>query len=283
MPSKESGFSYPATHRFLSLAATHLREDRIEEAIAVLAEGLQGCPDSVAGHHLLGKLYFQKGQLSEARLEFEQVLSVNPESIPALKKMATILDGERQFKEAAAACVKVLMIDPHDQEGKWMLSVFEEKISASSIPEVPDMSSDLPLPEGVSSEEGAFISALSMGDSGEGFIPLWSPPHENGKEAGPPNENALAAEDVSNPMAAAAQADCTQEKAGPPSAPALPALIETPCLPVPPAETQAETGGPAPQSEAPAPEPLSPKAQRVKKLTTWLHAIQKKRHLDRVA
>ncbi len=151
---KERVEKNPALRFFIPLAEAYLECDMQEEAINVLVEGIRNHPASVSGHRMLGGIYFENDRMDEAKLEFEQVLALNPESIPALKKLAMIFQNKRQLNQSVEACIKILTIDPHDQEGKLLLSTLEGAVTLQAeqgishpAGEVRDTAVSSPIPE----------------------------------------------------------------------------------------------------------------------------------------
>lgn len=122
----------PTSRLFVPLAEEYLKCDMTDEAIWVLGEGIKNNPTYVAARVMLGKIYLQKKQFSEAKSEFEKVIDVNPENIQAHKKLAHIYDEEGNYSKAIEACKKIIKIDPSDKETKAVLSSLEEKVSSRS-------------------------------------------------------------------------------------------------------------------------------------------------------
>lgn len=125
----------PTSRLFVPLAEEYLKCEMIDEAVIVLVEGIKNHPSYVAARVMLGKIYLQKSQISEAQAEFEQVIAINSDNILAHKKLAMIYQGQGQLQRALEACKKVLIIDPSDKEAKGLVGVLESSVASSAPPE----------------------------------------------------------------------------------------------------------------------------------------------------
>jgi tetratricopeptide (TPR) repeat protein len=124
----------PTSRLFVPLAEEYLKADMLDEAIFVLVDGIKNHPTYVAARVMLGKIYLQKKQIADAKVEFEQVIAVNPENILAGKKLAVIYQAEGELQKAFDACKKILLIDPSDKETKLLLTSLEKDRAVPSAP-----------------------------------------------------------------------------------------------------------------------------------------------------
>ncbi len=123
----------PTSRLFVPLAEEYLKSDMLDEAIFFLVDGIKNHPNYVAARVMLGKIYLQKKQITEAKNEFEQVILVSPENIFAGKKLAVIYQGEGEVQKAVDICKKILMTDPSDKETKALLSSLEKERVARPV------------------------------------------------------------------------------------------------------------------------------------------------------
>lgn len=166
----------PTSRLFVPLAEEYLKCEMVDEAIIVLVEGIKNHPSYVAARVMLGKIYLQKSQISEAQAEFEQVIAINSDNILAHKKLAMIYQGQGQLQRALEACKKVLIIDPSDKEAKGLAGVLENSVASSAPPEeaaVLSNASALSEPNPVSGTET--VSEMEMEDANL-LSPVESPP-----------------------------------------------------------------------------------------------------------
>jgi tetratricopeptide (TPR) repeat protein len=75
---------------FLSLAEELRKQDRTDEAIAVLIDGIKRHPDFIAARLTLGRWYLAIDMLSEAQKEYSEVIKQSPDNIFARKGLDEI-------------------------------------------------------------------------------------------------------------------------------------------------------------------------------------------------
>jgi tetratricopeptide (TPR) repeat protein len=80
----------PDSKVFLSLAEELRKKDRMDEAIAVLIDGIKRHPDFIAARLALGRWYLFNDMLSEAQKEYSEVIKQSPNNIFARKGLDEI-------------------------------------------------------------------------------------------------------------------------------------------------------------------------------------------------
>ena len=73
-------------------------------------------PDSWSGHGNLGSMLLLKGQLEEARAQYEQALATNPNYAEAHSNLGVILLRQGKVEEATAQVERAVAINPNDAE-----------------------------------------------------------------------------------------------------------------------------------------------------------------------
>jgi tetratricopeptide (TPR) repeat protein len=84
----------PDSRLFLSLAEELKKDDRLNEAIDVLINGIRKVPDFDAARLTLGRWYLESSMLSEAKKEFSEILKHSPNNIFAIKWLNEIDSNE---------------------------------------------------------------------------------------------------------------------------------------------------------------------------------------------
>jgi tetratricopeptide (TPR) repeat protein len=137
----------PASKLFFPLAEEYAKVGRLDEAIALLQTGVKAHPDFLGARVALGKVLFSKGQLAEAKQEFEQVIAANPDNLMAHKKLAAIYlkDGEKD--KALASCESILTLNRTDPE------VLRLKEEISRLPDQSDESEQTVVAQALPSVE----------------------------------------------------------------------------------------------------------------------------------
>ncbi|MBI4746215.1 MAG: tetratricopeptide repeat protein [Deltaproteobacteria bacterium] len=84
----------PGSMVFAPLAEAYRKAGMLDEAIAVARDGMKLRPDYVSGMVALGRAYFEKGLLAEARENLEKVLVIVPDNIIAANLLEEIKKTE---------------------------------------------------------------------------------------------------------------------------------------------------------------------------------------------
>jgi len=106
----------PNSKLYVPLAEEYRKEGRLDEAIEVLRKGIERQPGYMSARVSLGKIYFEKGQMNEARGEFESVIKSIPDNLFAHKKLAEIYRGTNEKALAIKAYRMFLKLNPMDEE-----------------------------------------------------------------------------------------------------------------------------------------------------------------------
>jgi tetratricopeptide (TPR) repeat protein len=101
---------------FFPLAEEYTKAGRLHEAISLLRNGIKAHPDFLGARVALGKALLSKGQVEEAKREFEQVVTANPDNLMAHKKLAAIYAKAGDKRKALASCEVILAVNPTDAE-----------------------------------------------------------------------------------------------------------------------------------------------------------------------
>ena len=119
---------------FARLADYLLEMKKTDEAIEVCQKGLEQHPQYANAHFILGRCYFEIGDLDVAESEFNKTLLYDAEHINAHHYQANIMK-KREWQNAHVLWVKrALAIDPMDSTALLMLDNFE--VSKESEPEL---------------------------------------------------------------------------------------------------------------------------------------------------
>jgi tetratricopeptide (TPR) repeat protein len=130
----------PKSKLFVPLAEEYKKAGDIEMAIAVLTEGLKNNPGYVTAKSFLGRLLLDKGNLSEAQKEFEEVIKAIPDNVLAQRKLGDIHALQGRAQEALLFFKAVLAVNPKDPELKALVADIEagrdvrEKIAGPKYP-----------------------------------------------------------------------------------------------------------------------------------------------------
>jgi tetratricopeptide (TPR) repeat protein len=123
-----------------------IKQQQIEQGIALLREILKGSPNDIKAHNLLGIALTTAGKIEEANAHFKRAIELNPRFYPALKNLAINEMRLNRTEEAKAHLIRALEIGPDDPvahlalgEIHWQGREFAEAVKHY------DKSGDLPF------------------------------------------------------------------------------------------------------------------------------------------
>jgi tetratricopeptide (TPR) repeat protein len=106
----------PKSKLFVPLAEEYKKAGDMEMSIHVLTEGLKNNPGYVTARSFLGKLLFEKGDLSGAQKEFEEVAKAIPDNLMAQRKLGDLYILQDRAADALKHYKIALSLNPRDQE-----------------------------------------------------------------------------------------------------------------------------------------------------------------------
>ncbi len=91
----------PTSIAFAALAEEYRRAGRFEEAVDVCRTGLTRHPAYLSARVTLGRALIELNQLDEAKMELDQVLSIAPENLAAIRALVEIDEKMGMAAESA--------------------------------------------------------------------------------------------------------------------------------------------------------------------------------------
>ena len=89
-----------------------MREDRQDDAVALLKHKLEQQPDDLAARLTLGGLLLRTGKMDEAERQVREAVRLKPDSVGAVAALALLLKQTGRPDEGAAACDALVQRDP---------------------------------------------------------------------------------------------------------------------------------------------------------------------------
>ena len=111
----------PDSYVFAPLADAYRKSGMLEEALEICKKGLRKHPLYPSGKVVLGKCYFDFGEVDEAESSFEEVLGLDAQNLVALKYLGMIQAGRGDLDAARGHFKRILAIDPENREIASML------------------------------------------------------------------------------------------------------------------------------------------------------------------
>ncbi|MBP1711953.1 MAG: hypothetical protein H6Q42_156 [Deltaproteobacteria bacterium] len=112
--------------RFFVVQAEKLRvQNQLEEAIAVLKEGLKKNPNYLPARLLLGRCYLEREMPEEAKIELEEVAAIIEECLPVYKFLSRVYVHERKDVDKALEAVRRALYFTSQEVSKKKPAPFE--------------------------------------------------------------------------------------------------------------------------------------------------------------
>ncbi len=90
----------PKSNTFSLLANVLYRQGKTDKAIGVLIRGLGYNKNNVTARFLLGKIYYERWMINQAKKEMEKVLQYSPQNLEAAKLLSQIYRSENKWDKA---------------------------------------------------------------------------------------------------------------------------------------------------------------------------------------
>ncbi|HEV2148034.1 MAG TPA: tetratricopeptide repeat protein [Longimicrobiaceae bacterium] len=117
----------PQGRYFVPLANAYRKSGALEQAEALLREGLRRHPDYLSAHIVLGRCLADRGATEDAVGEFRYVLSVDPQNLIALRSLGEMASAGGRAEEAARWYRELLAVDPMNEDARQALDALESR------------------------------------------------------------------------------------------------------------------------------------------------------------
>lgn len=118
--------SDPAGLAFASLADAYRRAGEMDEAWALLTEGLEEHPDFATGHLVAARVLRDRGERAEAVERYGRVLRLDSQNREALLEAAALAQHEGRIRDALALCQRLALVDPSDADLRARIRTLKE-------------------------------------------------------------------------------------------------------------------------------------------------------------
>jgi tetratricopeptide (TPR) repeat protein len=157
----------PFSKLFVPLAEEYKKAGMYDEAIDVLAKGLEKQPGYLSARVSLGKIYIERGLPDKARSEFEKVIEAIPDNLYAHKKLAEIYKDLGEKDNAVKEFKTVLRLNPADEWAATTLAEIEEKPEKAVPKGAEEIIAEPPLAEEKVVEEMQGVKPPDITPGGE--------------------------------------------------------------------------------------------------------------------
>ncbi|MGH7849744.1 MAG: tetratricopeptide repeat protein [Thermodesulfobacteriota bacterium] len=125
----------PSSVAFIFLAQVLYKQGKIDKAINVLINGLKYNKKSVTGRFLLGKIYYDRWLIEQAKREFRTVVELAPDNLAACKMLVQILKSEEAYGKALELLRTASAYHTHDVSIMSELREIEDSLSLAKSKE----------------------------------------------------------------------------------------------------------------------------------------------------
>lgn len=125
----------PSSVAFIFLAQVLYKQGKVDKAVNVLINGLRYNKKSVTGRFLLGKIYYDRWMIEQARREFRTVVELAPDNLAAARTLVEIYVSEEAFGKAIEVLKTAKMYHPHDEAIAADIQGLEERLGRKEAKE----------------------------------------------------------------------------------------------------------------------------------------------------
>lgn len=118
----------PASATFIFLAQVLYKQGKVDKAINVLIKGLRYNKKSVTGRFLLGKIYYDRWMIEQAKKEFRTVTELAPDNLAACRMLVQIYRSEENHDKALELLRAVHSYHPQDATIPLEIRELEDEI-----------------------------------------------------------------------------------------------------------------------------------------------------------
>ncbi len=122
----------PQGRYFVPLANAYRKMGALDQAEALLREGLRRHPDYLSAHIVLGRCLADGGATDAAVSEFRYVLSVDPQNLIALRSLGEMASEGGRSDEAVRWYRELLAVDPMNEDARQALEALESRPAPSA-------------------------------------------------------------------------------------------------------------------------------------------------------
>ena len=121
----------PSSVAFIFLAQVLYKQGKVDKAINVLINGLRYNKKSVTGRFLLGKIYYDRWLIEQAKREFRAVVELAPDNLAACRMLVQIHKSEEAFEKALELLKTASAYHPHDGSILSEIREIEDQLSSA--------------------------------------------------------------------------------------------------------------------------------------------------------
>jgi tetratricopeptide (TPR) repeat protein len=117
---------------FVFLAEILRKRGDLHRATEILIKGLRSNPDSITARSILGKIYYDRWMIDQAKNEMEKVIRVAPDNVDAAKVLIQIYRSEENFNKALETCYASLVFNPENNDLTKVMTVLQKETTCEA-------------------------------------------------------------------------------------------------------------------------------------------------------
>ena len=149
----------PSSIAFIFLAQVLYKQGKVDKAINVLVNGLRYNKKSVTGRFLLGKIYYDRWMIEQARREFKTVVELAPDNLAAARMLVEIYVSEESFGKAIEVLKTAQMYHPHDEAIAADIQKLEERLGQKDVKQAEFRAAKEKIQSSLGNKSGAELTA----------------------------------------------------------------------------------------------------------------------------
>jgi len=163
----------PSSVAFIFLAQVLYKQGKVDKAVNVLINGLRYNKKSVTGRFLLGKIYYDRWMIEQARREFRAVVELAPDNLAAARTLVEIYVSEESFGKAIEVLRTARMYHPHDEAIAADIQGLEERLGRKEAKEAEFRAAKERIQSSLGARTDAEPAAgLKSGDAGTATLTM---------------------------------------------------------------------------------------------------------------
>jgi tetratricopeptide (TPR) repeat protein len=119
----------PSSVAFVVLAEILRKQDEFDRAIDVLTQGLKHNPGNITARFILGRIYYDRWMIDDAKREMEEVIKSAPDNLAANKILAEIYRSEGKLDKALQVSLFAWVFNPEDNEIRNSIEELRKEIA----------------------------------------------------------------------------------------------------------------------------------------------------------
>lgn len=119
----------PESNTFCLLADIQYKLGKIDKATGVLIKGLGYNKNNATARLLLGKIYYDRWLIDQAKKEMKKVLELSPDNLEAAKLLTQIHISENNFQKALSILEEANVFHRSDEETQKLINQIKERVS----------------------------------------------------------------------------------------------------------------------------------------------------------